>query len=130
LAVGAHNIVATYSGDANNIGSGSGALPQVINKATSTTKISSSANPATSGLPVTLTAWVTAIGPTGTVNFTDGGISIVGCNAVALSGTGNTRTAACTTSSLASASHTIAVTYGGDGNNAGSTSTSLTQVVN
>jgi hypothetical protein len=64
------------------------------------------------------------------VNFTDGGGTISGCGAVALTGAGNVRTAACSTSTLAAGSHSIVANYSGDGANAASNSGSLSQVVN
>jgi hypothetical protein len=79
---------------------------------------------------VTFTATVVGTAPTGNVNFTDGGTSIAGCAAVALSGIGNTRTAACSTSSLSAGSHSIVAAYGGDAGNATSSSAALSQVVN
>jgi hypothetical protein len=95
-----------------------------------TTMLVSSLNPATVGATVTFTATVTGSNPTGTVNFTDGGSSIAGCAAVALSGAGNSKTAACSTSSLAVGTHSIIASYGGDANNAGSSSAALSQVIN
>ncbi len=75
------------------------------------------------------TATVSGAGPTGSVSFSDGASTL--CAAVAFSGgTTNARTAACSTSSLASGSHSIVATYSGDANNQGSASTPLAQVVN
>ena len=95
-----------------------------------TTSVASSANPSVFGASVTFTATVTGSAPTGTVAFTDGGSSIAGCSAVALSGGGNTPTAACSSSSLSVGIHNIVAMYGGDANNAGSNSAPLSQVVN
>ena len=67
---------------------------------TSTTSVASSKNPSTFGASVTFTATVAGSNPTGSVNFKDGGGSITGCSAVALTGSGNSRTATCTTSAL------------------------------
>src|SRR4030095_6549592 len=130
LTGGGHSIVATYGGDGANAGSSSSTLSQTVNKAASTTGVATSLNPSTFGTSVTFTATVSAINPTGTVNFLDGATSIVGCAAVALSGTGNVRTAQCTTTALAAGTHSITATYAGDGNNLGSTSAALSQVVN
>ena len=76
-----------------------------------------------------MSASVTGIAPTGTVNFRDGATSITGCAAQSLAGSGNTRTATCTTTSLTSGSHSIAASYAGDASNGVSSSTPLTQVV-
>jgi hypothetical protein len=95
-----------------------------------TSAVASSRNPSTPGAAVTFTASVTGTSPTGTVSFTDNGVSVVGCSAVALAGTGNTRTAACTTAALTVASHAIVAKYNGDTANVASTSATLTEVVN
>jgi hypothetical protein len=49
---------------------------------------------------------------------------------LALSGSGNTKTAGCSTTSLAAGTHSLVATYSGDAGNAGSTSTALSQVIN
>ena len=77
----------------------------------STTTLASAANPSTQGQSVTFTASVTGTNPTGSVTFKDSGTTI--CNAVALVGSGNTRTAPCATSSLAVGVHSITASYGG-----------------
>jgi len=130
LAAGTHSLVAAYSGGAGNSPSSSATLSQVVNKATSTTAVASSKNPSTFGTSVTLTATVVGIAPTGSIDFKDGGSSIAGCSAVALAGSGNSRTAACTTSTLSVATHSIVASYSGDVSNLTSNSTSLSQVVN
>src|SRR6266540_4284216 len=130
LAVGNHSISAVYSGDASNNGSTSTTFSQVVNKATSAATLSSSANPSLAGASVTFTATVTGFAPTGSVNFTDGGNSISGCAAVVLTGSGNTRTAQCSTSTLTAGTHSIVANYGGDTSNTASASSALSQVVN
>src|SRR5262249_45701312 len=62
-------------------------------------------------------------------SFTDGGASITGCAAAAVSGSGNVRTATCITSSLSVGTHSIVATYGGDASNNGSSSAALSQAV-
>lgn len=96
---------------------------------TTSTTLASSANPSTFGTSVTFTTSVTGTAPTGTVNFKDGATSITGCSAVALTGSGNTRTAACATASLGVATHSIVASYGGDAGNLASNSATLSQVV-
>jgi hypothetical protein len=133
LSTATHAIVANYGGDASNTASASAPLSQVVNSgggASTTTTLSSSSNPSTVGTNVTFTATVAGTSPTGSVNFKDGAASIAACSAVALTGSGNTRTAACTTNSLAAATHSIVANYGGDANNLASASTALAQVVN
>ncbi|MDQ3268299.1 MAG: Ig-like domain repeat protein, partial [Pseudomonadota bacterium] len=95
-----------------------------------TTLLASSLNPATVGANVTFTATVSGSNPTGNANFTEGGSAIGGCSAVALIGSGSSRTAACSTSTLAVGTHSIVANYGGNANNAPSTSAPLTQLIN
>jgi len=97
---------------------------------TSTTGIGASPNPSILGSMVTFTAQVTGNAPTGPVSFTDNGVVIAGCGAVSLTGSGNVRSAACSTNTLANGSHPIAARYSGDAGNTTSTSAALTQTVN
>jgi hypothetical protein len=126
LAVGTHSITAVYGGDANNAGSTSLVLTQTITAVTTTTTLKSSLNPANAGVAVTFTATVTttgAIPPTGTVTFNDGTTAL---------GTGTlngSQVATFTTSTLTAGTHSITAVYGGDANNAGSTSLALSQVI-
>lgn len=102
----------------------------VTENVNTTTSLSSSLNPSFTSAPdntTTLTATVTSGGgtPTGTVQFTDGGNSIAGCGAVALSG----GTAACNTAFTTEGSHTLEANYaGGTGFNP-SDSAGLNQLV-
>jgi predicted Zn-dependent protease len=130
LAIGTHSIVAAYSGDSTNAASSSNVLAQTVNKVGTTTGIASSLNPSTAGTSVTFTATVTGSSPTGTVNFTDGGSSISGCSAASLAGSGNIRTAACSTRALAAGTHWLGAVCGGDASNNGSSSVALSQSVN
>jgi hypothetical protein len=125
LAVGDHSITAAYGGDASNLGSTSGALVQEVDRASSSTSVSSSGNPSAAGDPVTLTATVTGASPSGSVEFDDGGSAITGCETQPLTG----GTATCVTSALAVGDHSITAAYGGDGSNLGSTSAALVQEV-
>lgn len=88
----------------------------------SSTTSNSSQNPSSVGQTVTFTATVTGASPTGTVTFRDGA-TVLGTSP--LSG----GTATLTTSSLTLGSHSITAEYGGDANNAASTSAALIQVV-
>ncbi len=92
----------------------------------STTALFSTANPAAVGASVIFVATVTGTAPSGAVAFTDGGVALSGCAAVAAGTSGNIATAVCTTSSLAAGSHTIMAAYAGDAGNAASSNT-LTQ---
>ena len=126
LTQGSHAITAVYGGDANNATSTSPVVNQVVNSAgagATTTSLTSSQNPSTLGQSVTFTATVSGATPTGTVQFFDGASSL-GTAAV---GGG---TATLTTSALTQGTHTVTATYGGDVNNAASTSPAVQQVVN
>jgi hypothetical protein len=122
-AVGDHTIVASYSGDPNYGPSGSGPLTEHVVAATTTT-VTSSANPSTTGQSVTYTATMSPTPDGGTVGFTDNGAAMTGCGTLALSGA----TATCSTTYGATGSHTIVATYSGD-TNFGSSSGMLTQSV-
>ncbi len=132
LAAGTHSIVASYGGNAGNTSSVSAPLSQVINAlpAATTTTLVTSLTPSLQGAAVTFTATVTGSAPTGNVSFKDGGSTVAGCSAVALAGSGNSRTAACSTSNLTVGNHSIVATYGGNAGNAASTSAALSQVIN
>ncbi|MGB8540740.1 MAG: Ig-like domain-containing protein [Candidatus Acidiferrales bacterium] len=125
LAVGTHNIIATYQGSASFTGSPSAVLTQTVNQSSTTTSLTSSLNPSTAGQSVTFTATVTGQfgGPvTGSVVFTDGATTL---RIVGISGT----TASYTTSALGAGTHNITATYGGNAGFIGSSQT-LTQTVN
>jgi hypothetical protein len=129
LAVGTHSITAVYGGDANNAGSTSAVLTQTITVVTTTTTLASSPNPANAGAAVTFTATVTTSGtnpPTGTVTFNDGTTAL---GTGTLGTVGGFQVATFTTSTLAGGTHSITAVYGGDTNNAGSTSAILSQVI-
>jgi hypothetical protein len=129
LSVGTHSITAVYGGDSNFNGSTSPALSQKVNKANTSTTVISSLHPSVRGQSVIFTATVKATAPgagtpTGTVTFKDGG-KVLGTKA--LDGSGQ---ATYTTTSLSVGTHSITAVYGGDSNFNGSTSPTLTQVVN
>jgi hypothetical protein len=95
------------------------------------TTITSNLNPSTYGQVVTFTATLAASGPpvpTGTYTFTNNGVNITGCVALAISGTLPYQSQ-CTTNALTAGSHTVSAFYSGDSNYS-PTSASLTQVVN
>jgi large repetitive protein len=127
LAVGTYSVTAVYQGDSNNAGSTSTPpLSLSVVEATTTTTLAASATTITPGTALTLTATVTGNGgtPTGTVTFMDGATSI---------GTGTLNAkgvATLTVSNLAVGQHSITAVYGGDANDAGSTSTAVTISVN
>ncbi len=125
LPGGTNAIKAVYGGDANFLGTTSKALSQVVNKATTTTTLTSSLNPSTFGQRVTFTASVTpqfSGTVKGTVTFYDGTTAL---NTSLLTG----GIAKFTTRKLASGAHSITAKYNGNPSFVGS-SASLTQTVN
>jgi hypothetical protein len=123
LNVYTYPLTAVYAGDANNVGSTSAILNQVVKETTSAATLSSSANPSTEGQAVTFTATITSptVTATGPVTFT-AGKTVLGT--AELSG----HKATFTTSTLAAGSTTVTATYAGDSNIAES-SASVAQVV-
>jgi len=125
LAAGAHSMSASYSGNSNYNSSttSASAVSQTVNKANTTTTLSSSLNPSTFGQLVTLTGTVSPSTATGTVTFLDGGVTLG-------SGTLAGGIATFSTSSLAAGSHSITASYGGSGNYNSSASNAVSQTVN
>ena len=125
LALGGHSITATYAGDTSNAPSTSPLLSQSVSQ-TTTVAITSTANPASAGSSVTLTATVTPANfstPTGTVTFMDGNTNI---GTGTLNGFG---TASISLSNLAPAQHSITAQYSGDVNSNMSTSTIFIETI-
>ncbi len=123
LSVGQHSITAAYSGDSNYAPSTSQPALVTINAASSTTSLTSSANPSYAGESVTLTAKITSSGPapTGNVVFTAGGNAL---GTVPLTG----GSAALSTSFSAVGQLSVTAQYVGDANTA-SSSASVNQAV-
>ena len=114
LAVAAHAITASYSGDGDFLGS-SDALTQTVLRAQTSTTLVSSVNPSQSGQAVKFTATVSPVAPgaglpTGTVTFTVNGAQIGG--PVALDGNASATSSAF--SSLTPGTYSIKATYNGD----------------
>lgn len=126
LAAGSDTITATYASDSLFAASSGSTVQTVQNNFTTTTTVSSSANPSVFSQSVTFTAAVTSSGgvPTGTVTFKDGTTTL---GISTLDGSGN---ATFTTSTLAVASHSITAAYNGSATFNPSTSSALTQTVN
>jgi hypothetical protein len=96
-----------------------------VNKAATTTTLTSAPDPSSAGQTVVFTATVTspAGSPTGTVSFFEGS-TLLGTATVGAGGV-----ATFTTATLSAGTHTLTATYSGDGNFLGSSGTG-TQTVN
>jgi hypothetical protein len=120
LPLGDNSITASFGGDSDFGASASGAAPVTVSRASTDLGLGSSVNPATSGQPVTFTASVfpaTGSGESGTVTFSYNGAVI---------GRGSVRygQATLTTTTLPIGTGSVTAIYGGDGNFAGSSTTS------
>jgi sugar lactone lactonase YvrE len=121
LAVGAHNITATFAGDANDF-TCQYAFVQTIDLAPTSTKLITSSAVAQFAAPIVLTATITGVSastPTGNVNFMDGTtvLATLPLNALGV--------AIYVNSSLTAGTHTITAAYQGDADYAESTSTQI-----
>jgi len=115
LAVGAHNVLAVYSGDSNfDTATSSSAAVTIRALASASVSLTASVSSAVFGSSETFTATVAAgtsngVVPTGSVSFYDGS-TLLGSVAVA------NGSAAFTTASLAVGGHSVVATYSGDTN--------------
>jgi len=129
LPIGTNSITVSYAGNDDYAASTSSVLSQVINKVGTTTVLTSVPNPSSLGQSVILTATVTPnltgyTAPTGTVQFLSG-TTVLGTGTVGADGK-----ATLTVSTLAVGTQSLTAAYQGDANNATSTSTAVSQVVN
>ena len=124
LPVGQHTIVASYSGDTNNLAAFSTTLVQTVQTAGTSVTLVSSANPSLFGSPLALTSSVVGKGGsvTGSVSFQDG---------TAVLGTVNLNAGMATfmVPGLSPGMHSIIAIYNGDANDLQSTSPVLSQNV-
>lgn len=134
LSVGNHTITAQYAGDGlAGFNPSSGSLntnPQTVNKASTTTAISSNqSNPVGAGIPVTYTATVSPVAPgagtrTGTITFNRNGLPV--CSNVAINASGQ---ATCSFAFGGAGNYNITAIYSGDTNFNASTSPTFVQQV-
>jgi hypothetical protein len=115
-STGSRSITADFSGGTDFSGSTSSAVTQAVNKANTSTTLSASPSPSTTGQSVTLTATVSAASPGagvpgGTVAFKDGTTTITSCAAQPVNGSG---VATCTTSFGSAGARTLNAEYSGD----------------
>ncbi|MBI3189915.1 MAG: Ig-like domain repeat protein, partial [Ignavibacteriales bacterium] len=123
LSTSNHSITAVYSSDVNFNASTSSGLTQTVNRASSSTSVSSNLNPSVYGQSVTFTATVSPSTATGLMEFFIDDVSI---------GTGSITdgSASVSTSSLTAGSHSVRAQYAGDVNYEPSVSSNITQTVN
>ena len=126
LAVGSHQISASYSGDINDLASSSSTVASTVAKDPTTTVVSLTPNPSVYGQSLTITATISPASATGLVSFYDGATILnPGGTAVGASGS-----ASFAISTLNAGSHQIKALYSGDANDLSSTSTSVNQTIN
>jgi subtilisin family serine protease len=124
LAPGAHSIHAVYPGDSNVDGSTSNTVSEAVSKASTTTTVIGSPNPATYGSPVTFVATINPAhggSPTGSVSFQKG-TTVLGTSPV------SGGTASFSTTALPLGSDVIKAVYTGDGNFAGSSGSTTEKI--
>jgi subtilisin family serine protease len=102
---------------------GERAAVSTLTPSPTSTSVQTSSASVVAGTTVTLTATVNGVSPSGTVAFSNGPQVVAGCNAVALTGSGNTRTAQCTTAPLTMGTYTFTAAYNGDAFNSPSSGT-------
>jgi hypothetical protein len=131
LSVGPHTITAGYAGSGNFSASSGNQVQLTVEKAHTTTTLTSSVNPSSPNQKVTFTATVSISAPgagrlTGVVTFYDGGTKL---GTGRLRTAGGVTTATFTTKLVAQGNHTITASYAGDKNFDASDSEALTQIV-
>lgn len=115
-ATGTRTLTAVYAGDGSNPGATSAPVSLVVAlKATSTTALTVTPNPAEVGKNTVLTATITGGSPTGTVVFKDGGTPLGTATVTAGKATLNHKFASM-------GSKSISASYGGDASNTASDS--------
>ncbi|AXC11232.1 hypothetical protein ACPOL_1894 [Acidisarcina polymorpha] len=126
FSVGTTHVEATYGGSSEFLTSTSSQEAQIVNKASTTTTLTSSKDPSTHGSSVTFTANVHAASgatPTGSVTYKDGSTTL---GSGTVNGSGK---ATFSTIALASGTHSITAIYVGSSDDATSTSSTLSQKV-
>lgn len=128
---GVHNLTAIYGGDSANGTSTSSVMALSVNQASTTTALTVDANPALEGQSVTLTATVTGVSPTGSVTFYDGSTPLGSVQLVAGSAeVGSDKSTFVQTVNLPGGFRQLRAVYSGDVQNASSTSTAMSEMVN
>jgi len=126
LTPGTHSLTAQYAGDTSNAPGTSNTVNETIAQATTATTLDTTDPTPTVGDSVTLSATVTSTDgpqPTGVINFTDNGSPL---GSASLNGSG---VATLVLNTLSPGAHSIVANYGGDTDNAVSTSSPLIETV-
>ena len=135
---GSHTITAQYLGSAGayNASAVSASITQTVNRASTTTGVTSSSAPSVVGQKVTYTATVAVTAPgagtppsSDTVTFKDG-VTTITCGSGSVAFNGTTATCTVTYANTVGSPHSITAVFGGDANYNGSTSSADSQVVN
>ncbi|HKS81014.1 MAG TPA: FG-GAP-like repeat-containing protein [Candidatus Acidoferrales bacterium] len=133
LAAGTHSIAASYGGDGDHAPGNSAAISQVVNPGTTTTVLTSTANPSYVSQTVTYTATMKTQSGNGniqgSVTFKDGS-TVLGTFFVGKSLIPGQGSALVSETYSAKGTHSITATYSGDANNLASASNTLKQTVN
>ncbi|MGH2916976.1 MAG: Ig-like domain repeat protein, partial [Solirubrobacteraceae bacterium] len=124
---GTYAFTASYGGDGAYAGSTSSPVGETIDRASTSTGLTSSANPASVGDKVTYTATVSPVPDGGTVSFSDASSGISGCGSQPVSGSDGTATCVTTYSSVGTDQVTAA--YAGNGDYDQSSSGPITETV-
>ena len=125
ITAGSHTLVATYVGNTNYAGSGSGDVTETVNSTGTSTALGVTGS-GIAGKPVVLTASVSSSTgiPAGLVTFEDTNGASIGQGTLNLQGV-----ATLSTSSLSAATHSLVAVYQGNANYNGSSSTPQTEVI-
>ncbi len=133
---GSYIVTAAYSGDVNFTSGTPGSDTQSVGAGTTSVVLTSQPSPSTVNQQVKITATINFISsgtsvPTGTLTYTDTLTNTVLCKftSITATGTGTGNVPACTVPFYTAATHPVLVTYSGDSNFTGSTST-LNLIVN
>jgi hypothetical protein len=128
LALGAHGFAVRARDSSDNVDPTPATHAWSVTRYDTVTQIVTSQPYAPVGTPILLTATVAGWTPTGSVAFLANPGVLPGCAAVPLAGTGATRTATCTVTSLPVGTYALSAVYAGDADDnpsIGSTSQSV-----
>ena len=133
MQVGSHTLNAVYNGDANFLTVTSANLPQTVNKAATTSVLTTAANPNIFGTPLVITATVTSATtgvPTGTVTIFEQGVATpLATNVALVNGVAQYSTDNAQQQAMTNGHHILFFTYSGDANYVASTAPNFDESV-